>query len=160
MFDPGLAKRLNGSNDSIVDQSADALSMSRDAHDAFTNFDIFFEAIDHDQQPHTYKINCYDGMLSSYFELPQTVNLSLAPGHHSVDPPCPRLLKLHRAVSSILHLSGAGEYIGKIMQDMDEGEVSNDGVSALGPIVSLMLADWDSNDSRFDSPPPDSPREL
>jgi hypothetical protein len=38
-----------------------------------------------------------------------------------------------------MHLSGAGEYIDKVLRDMEEIGVRSDGTTELGSIISLRL---------------------
>jgi hypothetical protein len=60
--------------------------------------------------------------------------------HPSIDPPAERLLALHSAIAHILYLSGAGDYIEKILRDMEEGGVvKEDGSTQLGVLVNLAL---------------------
>ncbi|OAX80255.1 hypothetical protein ACJ72_05415 [Emergomyces africanus] len=60
----------------------------------------------------------------------------------SIEPPSPRLLAIHRAIAYILHLSGAGEYIDKILQDMEEMGAREGGSTELGRLVTLRFGGW------------------
>lgn len=62
--------------------------------------------------------------------------------NRNIDPPSPRLLAIHRAVSHILHLSAAGEYMDKILADMEDSLVRADGSAELGRLVQLGLFGW------------------
>lgn len=57
----------------------------------------------------------------------------------SIDPPSERLLALHSAIGHILHLSGAGYYIDRIIDEMEKGVVQQDGSTQLGDLVGLAL---------------------
>lgn len=57
----------------------------------------------------------------------------------TIDPPSPRLLALHRAIAKILSLSGAGEYIDKLFQDLEETGVREDGSTDLGRLITYRL---------------------
>jgi len=59
--------------------------------------------------------------------------------HPIIDPPSERLLVLHYAIAHILRLSGAGDYINKILEDMEDGMVREDGSTELGVLVNLAL---------------------
>ncbi|EDN11387.1 predicted protein [Histoplasma mississippiense (nom. inval.)] len=75
------------------------------------------------------------------FRLPVTRTLLLSP-NHTIDPPSPELLALHRPIAIILHLSAAGQYIEKIIDERDQLWARNDGSTELGHIVSLGLGGW------------------
>ena len=60
----------------------------------------------------------------------------------SIDPPSPRLLAVHRAIAHILRLSGAGEYIDRLLRDMDEQGIQADGSTELDRLVRLSLGGW------------------
>ncbi|KAK4182728.1 hypothetical protein QBC35DRAFT_509405 [Podospora australis] len=59
--------------------------------------------------------------------------------HPSIDPPLRRLLELHSAISHVLHLSGASEYINMILRNMEDGVVREDGSTQLGAMVNVAL---------------------
>ena len=92
-------------------------------------------------QPHTYKI---DSTIPPYaknpmFPLVRTLYLS---NERTIDPPSPRLLGIHYAVSQIMHLSAAGEYIDKILRDFEHVCVRADGSTELGRLVRLGVDGW------------------
>ena len=51
--------------------------------------------------------------------------------------PAPRLLRIHRAVAGILHLSAAGEYIDNIVRESEESTARADGTTDLGAIIAM-----------------------
>lgn len=53
-----------------------------------------------------------------------------------------QLLRVHRAIARIMQLSGAGEYIEGILQDLEEVDVKADGSTNLGYLMNLRLAGW------------------
>jgi hypothetical protein len=57
----------------------------------------------------------------------------------TIDLPSERLLAIHYAIVHILHLSGAGEYIDRILRDMEEGIVRADGSTQLHLMVQLAV---------------------
>lgn len=80
-------------------------------------------------------------MVSATLGLPVTRTLFLAEDR-LIDTPSPRLLAIHRAIAHILHLSGAGEYIDRILRDFEEKGVQADGSTDLGRIVNLRYSGW------------------
>ena len=70
--------------------------------------------------------------------LPVTRILYLTPGH-TIDPPSARLLEIHRAIGRILNLSGAGDSIDRILRDMDEVGIKENGSTELGQYISLKF---------------------
>ncbi|CAI6095255.1 unnamed protein product [Clonostachys chloroleuca] len=58
----------------------------------------------------------------------------------TIDPPLPRLLAIYNAIRHIiLYLSGAGEYIDEILEDLDGQIVREDGCTKLDLLVKLKL---------------------
>ncbi|KMP05743.1 hypothetical protein CIRG_05424 [Coccidioides immitis RMSCC 2394] len=140
MFDPSAIHLIEGSD---IDHSTNAISLTLGLHQFFGDFKFYFEEMDPTTYPqHTYRI---DSKKTNPFArpegLPVTRTLFLSP-HHTIDPPSRKLLAIHRAICVILHLSGAGEYIDRIMRDMEEVHVRSDGSTELGRIVSLKLGSW------------------
>lgn len=91
---------------------------------------------------HTDKI---DSRETSVFDRPQGLPVTrtlFASPNHTIDPPPPRLLAIHKAISIILHLSGAADHIDRIVRDMEEVGVRSDGSVELDHIVSLKLGGW------------------
>ncbi|EFR04059.1 hypothetical protein MGYG_07065 [Nannizzia gypsea CBS 118893] len=74
--------------------------------------------------------------------LPVTRKLFFSQGK-TIDPPSPRLLALHRAIAHILNLSGAGEYIDKLLRDLEEIGVQADGSTDLGRLITFRLGGQD-----------------
>jgi len=60
--------------------------------------------------------------------------------HPTIDSPSSRLLAIHYTIAHILHLSAAGDYIDKVLSDMEEGVVRGDGLTQLGLMVQLALS--------------------
>ncbi|KMP10108.1 hypothetical protein CIHG_04408 [Coccidioides immitis H538.4] len=135
MFDCGVSHFIEGIN---IDRPLNAMSLTPDFHAMFGNFSVFFNPVP--GLDHTYRI---DSFLPAEVvpELPVTRELFLTTDR-SIEPPSPRLLAIHRAIAHILHLSGAGEYIDKILQDMDEVGAREGGSTELGRLVTLRLGGW------------------
>jgi hypothetical protein len=143
MFDPGLASLIEGSN---IDRPINAFTLTQEFHRVFGDFEIYFEPTPSPdsgiQTQHTYKIDSTRSIkVLRHPMLPVTRTLYLTP-NHTIDPPSPRLLTVHRAIAHILYLSGAGDYINKIIRDMDEMEVKQDGSTELGHLIGLKAGGW------------------
>ncbi|KAL2138306.1 hypothetical protein VTI28DRAFT_6995 [Corynascus sepedonium] len=135
MFDHGVGHLIEGVN---IDRPRNALTLTHKMHDLFGNFRIYFEPVP-GAEPHTYRIESFLRPTFVGGLLPVTRTLFLADSH-TIDPPSPRLLAIHSAIAHILHLSAAGNYIDKILRDMeDAGEqgAQADGSTDLGRIVHL-----------------------
>jgi hypothetical protein len=135
MFDTGVASLIDGVD---IDRPLNALTLEMDLHQDFGNFEVFFEP-----RPgsHTYRIDSTLDQALKHPVLPVTRQLFLTP-ERTIDPPHPRLLAVHRAICLILQLSAAGNYIDRILHDMDEGAVEADGSTHLASLVRLKLDGW------------------
>jgi hypothetical protein len=131
MFDLGIVHLIEGTD---MHRPYNGITLSLEMHKSFRQYDIFFEPVP-DSPPHTYRISTFlpPGLEDS---LPTTKTLF---AHPTTDPPSERLLALHCAVAHILHLSDAGDYINKILRDMEDGVVRGDGSTELGVLVDLAL---------------------
>ena len=139
MFDSGVVHLIEGSN---IDRPTNAISLTTRFHRLFGDFKIYFEPTT--EIPHTYKIiltKSKDRFTLRDFTFPITRTLYLTE-NHTIDPPSPRLLAIHRAIALILHLSAAGGYIDDVLRDLDELEVKNDGSTELGCLIGLRLGGW------------------
>ncbi|EZF16020.1 hypothetical protein H112_05858 [Trichophyton rubrum D6] len=134
MFDYNVSHIINGTD---IDRPLNAMSLNSTAHLLFKSFDIFLEPVD--GQEHTYYVKSLKPAVSMAFGLPVTRKLFLS-DDRSIEPPSPRLLALHRAFAHILFLSGAGEYINKILDDFDKTGVRADGTTELGRMVSWRMS--------------------
>ncbi|KAK3937569.1 hypothetical protein QBC46DRAFT_366093 [Diplogelasinospora grovesii] len=107
MFDSGVIHLIEGND---IDRPRNAITLTRDLHTFFGNFDVFFEPLP--DQEHTYRIQSFlHPMAIQELPLERTLYLTRS---RTIEPPSPRLLTLHCAIAHILHLSAAGEYIDKI----------------------------------------------
>jgi hypothetical protein len=73
--------------------------------------------------------------------LPVTRILYLTP-NYIIDLLSLRLLVIYRAIGRILNLSGAGDYVDRILRDMDEVGIKENGSTELGQYISLKLGGW------------------
>ncbi|KAK0705604.1 hypothetical protein B0H67DRAFT_604372 [Lasiosphaeris hirsuta] len=131
MFDNSVIYLIEGTD---INRPRNATTLSQDMHQCFGHFDIFFERIV-DAPPNTYQIQTFLPFLAGG-RFPITRTLFTYP---SIDPPSERLLALHSTIGHILHLSGAGDYIQAILNDMETGVVQKDASTQLGVLVSLAL---------------------
>ncbi|KAJ5853193.1 hypothetical protein N7534_005736 [Penicillium rubens] len=136
MFDPGIIHLIDGPK---IDSPMNALTLTLDYHRLFGEFKIYFERTG---TRHQYRIDSTER--SPFLRdplFPVTRSLTLSP-HRTVDPPSPRLLGVHRAIALIMNLSGAGEYIERVLRDMEELDVREDGSTHLGYLTGLRLGGW------------------
>ncbi|KAI0540055.1 hypothetical protein GGR58DRAFT_511909 [Xylaria digitata] len=138
MFDSGVVHLIDGTD---IDRPRNAITLTTFLHLLFGDFKVFFEPIP-DQQPHTYRIKSfYPRRLLQKLAFPITRTFYLT-DNKSIDPPSPRLLAVHRAIAHILRFSRAGEYIDKLLQDMDEEGIRADGSTELDRMLRLGLGGW------------------
>ena len=135
MFDDGIVHLIEGTD---IDRPRNALTLTHDLHQLFGNFEIFFEPT---EQPYTYRIDSTESgiMRNPIFPLFRTLYLTPT---RTIDPPSPRLFAVHRAIAHILHLSAAGGYINRILEDLDKKDTKSDGSTELGHLVELRLGEW------------------
>jgi hypothetical protein len=139
MFDHGVTHLIEGTD---IDRPRNALTLTPAFHSLFGDFKIFFEPVQEAQQPHTYRVDSFlPPRVNRRLGLPVVRTLYLT-DTRTIDPPSPRLLAVHRAIAHILHLSAAGEYIDKLLQDMDERGILADGSTDIGRLVQLSLSGW------------------
>ena len=91
-----------------IDHPSNALSLTHTLHRQFGDFKIYFEPESDVQTTPTYKINSAEPIRSPH--VPVTRTFYEVP-NRTIALPSPRFLAIHRAVTLILHLSTAGEYI-------------------------------------------------
>lgn len=135
MFDPEVIRLIDGVE---IDRPYNAITLTYHFHRLFGSFKIYFEPSRNTKSPHTYNIDTTETTFVRHPIFPVTRSLYLSPDRN-IDPPSTRLLALHRAIVGILHLSGAGEYAERILQDMETAGCKEDGSSELGQLISLKL---------------------
>ena len=135
MFDSGVIHLIEGND---IDRPRNAITLTRDLHNSFDNFDVFFESLP--DQEHTYRVRSFLHPLIMP-DLPVVRTLYLTE-NRTIEPPSPRLLALHCAIAHILHLSAAGDYINTILRDMEWKDTRADGSTELGRLVTLGLGGW------------------
>jgi len=132
MFDPGIIHLIDGTD---IDKPTNALTMTHYFHQQFGDFLVSFEPIDGSLHL------CSPNWLFRDHLLPITRILYLTPDR-TVDPPSPRLLAIHHAIARILYLSGAGDYIDRVIRDMEDVGIREDESTELGRLVSLKTGGW------------------
>lgn len=138
MFDPPAIDLIK---DSAIDQPLNAMMLTKQFHGHFGSFRIFFEPYGDN---HTYRIDFhqYRYRNGAQYQLPVIRCLNGTP---TIDPPSPQLLAIHKAIGRILYLSGAGEYIERILRDFEDLQFHpatvESGTCCLGQIVSMRLLD-------------------
>jgi hypothetical protein len=133
MFDDGILHLIEGSK---IDRPRNALTLTHDFHQLFGNFEVYFEAAP--DIPHTYKINTTrSGILRNpIFPLTRTLYLTTT---RTIDPPSPRFLAIHRAITLVLYQSAAGDYIDGILNQIN---IRKDGSTKVGHLIELRLGGW------------------
>ncbi|KAJ3575794.1 hypothetical protein NPX13_g3909 [Xylaria arbuscula] len=138
MLDSDAVHLVEGTD---IDRPRNALTLTRTLRSLFGDFQVFFEPVS-DLQPHNYRTDSfYPRILLRDPAFPITRTLYLSK-NRTIDPPSPRLLALHRAIAHILHLSAAGDYIDKLLRDMDGQTILADGSSELDRLVRFGLRGW------------------
>lgn len=135
ILDNGVIHLIEGQD---VDRPRNAMTLTPTLHDAFRRFRVYFEPVS--GQDHTYRIQSFLHRLVIR-ELPVIRTLHLAK-NRTAEPPSPRLLALHSAIVRILHLTAAGDYIDRILTDLEWKDTRADGSTQLGHYVSLKLGGW------------------
>ncbi|CAI7584312.1 unnamed protein product [Penicillium palitans] len=136
MFDPGIGQLIDGPR---IKSPMNALTLTFHYHRLFGEFEIFFEPTG---IPYQYRIDStmeISFLRNSLFPVIRTLTLSPT---HSIDPPSSRLLAVHRAITIMMKVSGAGDYIETVLRDREESVVREDGSSHLGYLTSLLLGGW------------------
>lgn len=122
-----------------IDSPMNAITLTLDHHRSFGQFQIYFEPTG---VPHQYTIDSLERsplLRDSLF--PVTRTLTLSP-NRTIDPPSSRLLAIHSAVAHMMRISGAGEYIEKILRDLEDLTVREDGSTNLGYMMGLRFGGW------------------
>jgi len=127
-----LPKALNGAGVHSLDN---VMTLDPSIHTLFDNLGLWFEALE--GQENTYTIRARRGYhLKSCKANPITFRST----HPGLPLPNPIYLKIHASCCRIAHLSGAGEYMDKTLEDLEEMRVlSKDGTSAHLLAFALQL---------------------
>ncbi len=122
MFDPGIIHLIDGPK---IDSLINALTLTLDYHRLFGEFQIYFEPTG---TRHQYRIDSTErGPFLRELLFPVTRSLTLSPQSSSHGRSAiPRLLDVHRVIALIMEFSSAGEYIERVLRDMEEFDVRED----------------------------------
>ncbi|KAF8274683.1 hypothetical protein EI94DRAFT_1712881 [Lactarius quietus] len=103
---------LNGKS---VHSLFNTMTMEKNAHDVFNHLELWFEKTD--------TVNHYNVRTSGLFLLTQDQVTFTTPDPVKLPLPSPDLLALHATCAQIADLSGAGEYVDQILDDMEKIDV-------------------------------------
>ncbi|WXC62416.1 hypothetical protein SNK03_008266 [Fusarium graminearum] len=133
MFDHRAAHLIDGVK---IDRPRNALTLTRGLHTHFGSFKIFFQP--DSTVLHQYHIGTFlpPAVLNDF---PITRTLT---ENSNIDLPSPQLLTIHCAIAHILQLSGAGDYIDRLLRDADEYGIRHDGSTELYCLIGLRLNNW------------------
>merc|ERR1712000_206784 len=134
MFDTDVVHLIEGPD---IDRPRNAMTLTHNLHQDFGDFQIYFEP---EEQANTYRINTFLPAAIHHF-LPVTRELYLTEDR-TIEPPSRRLLAIHRAIAHILHLSAAGAFIDRVLDDWDQQAARTDGSTHLGQLVNLQVNGW------------------
>jgi HNH endonuclease len=133
MFHPKAREQIGGPD---IDVPGNAICLTLDFHIVFGDFKIYFEL---KSAPSTYLIDAWKPSTRRTLNglLPTTRTIVPRMGYEA---PSPKLFAVHRAVGRILHLSGAGAYIDKLLRDLDDvAVVAEDGSTNLSEYLFARL---------------------
>lgn len=134
-LDPGISKTLAGTT---IDTPRNALTLCADLHFRFGHLKWYLEPT---QTPHSYTMHLPRGERIPRRLLPPGDGVVTFNAAAAEPPPEPRLLAFHRACCLILRVSGAGEYVNRVLVEMDRmvdvGVLAADGSSDLSQFWRL-----------------------
>ncbi|KDQ49727.1 hypothetical protein JAAARDRAFT_63505 [Jaapia argillacea MUCL 33604] len=117
---------LNGEK---VHSLFNVMTLHHDVHDYFDRLGFWFEKT---ATPNCYKIRTADPLILLLVLRPHVDRVTFTtPDAVKLPLPSPDLLALHGVCAQVAQLSGAGEYIDRIHEDMEEiGVLASDGTSS------------------------------
>lgn len=138
-----LSEELDGKNIHRLDN---ILILDPVAHDHFDHLELWFEPVP--GRKNTYYIKHSDVVYFHHnwktevtFTTPDPIQLTV---------PNPQLLELHAACARVARLSGAGEYIEKVLMELEDSKVlAKDGGSALA--LEYALIPWVNAEIRIEA---------
>lgn len=131
MFDVGIAHLVKGPD---MNRPYNAVTLNHSLHQLFGRYQIFFDRVP-GASPPAYRIDSFlPPALARRFPVTRTLFV-----HPTIDPPSKRLLAFHRAIAHILQLSGAGDYLQNVLDDVEKKVVRENGSTPLGSLVTLGL---------------------
>lgn len=140
MFDPGISRVLAGS---LIDSPSNAMIMIPELHHRFGRLQCYLQEVP--GQADTYSFHSTRGAAAlDRKDGPRGRNVVFV--NHETDGvkaelPSARLLKIHRACCLMLAMSGAGEYVERLLRDaerlLEHGVLASDGSSNFALIMKL-----------------------
>lgn len=114
MFDRELVNLLQGD---AANRAWNGLTLLKLVRDQYNKFEMSFGAVAGESvRPNTYRI--YPRTVPFQLFFPETI--TLAETEPATDIPSCRLIRMHRVIYLMLHLSGAGEYFDEVNDDASE----------------------------------------
>lgn len=156
---PVLRRQINFHNESI-NETRNGITMLNVIHVYFGQFEIAFEAAD---TANTYRVVNYAPQ-KLIINLPQQVTFECH--NNKYELPSPELLGIHATIAKILHASGQGEAISRILQDRDDTAVlARDGSTDIEALLAATSLSAPSLRQRSHSRDPEqepkpSPRNI
>lgn len=126
----GFPEKLTGKKIHSLDN---VMTLGLDIHNWFDQLAMWFEAVE--GSPNTYTIKAIEPLVLAYCK---DTKITLTSERSDLPLPNPDYLEIHAACCRVAHLSGAGEYMDKVLEDLEDTHVlSQDGSSAR--ILSFVL---------------------
>ncbi|KAH9031324.1 hypothetical protein EDB85DRAFT_2089767 [Lactarius pseudohatsudake] len=111
------------------------MTLELNMRDSFDQLDMWFEAVK--GSPNTYTMKATDTVFLAKCKAADC-KITLTSADPRLPLPNPDYLEIHAACCRVAHLSGAGEYMDKVLEDLEDSRVlSQDGSSAR--ILSFVL---------------------
>jgi hypothetical protein len=162
---PSLRSRLNMSP-ADVNREDNIIMLLSPLHTEFGAFDIIFEAT---ETPNRYRLKTFLGFSSGFsFLLPSDRTVTISRSDNRYPVPNPTYLAVHAAIGNILHASGRGEAIEKLVRDLGDAGgsgLAKDGSTNIGDLLSvsqlsILSSGWNQSRPSTNEAKPTSARGL
>ena len=117
-----------------IDTPGNTMLLNKGLHYYFRDFGIYFEHLEGNQ----YEVKSWNEFIKPKI-LPRKVTLRQH-GSSTTTLPLQGLLKTHKAIGEILHVSGAAEAVDRLLRELDEETIDAGGSTSLGDLVGLQLS--------------------
>ncbi|XHG05679.1 hypothetical protein AWENTII_008897 [Aspergillus wentii] len=121
-----------------IDTPQNAMTLMSDIHSNFGDFKLAFEAID--MKEHTYKLQSFKFFPQAYEVFLPKDRIVKFTSANGTDLPDPDLLAFHLAIANILHATGMGEEIDRLIDDMEAGEDLPEGTGLETRVNEWLMA--------------------
>ncbi|KAH9008972.1 hypothetical protein EDB84DRAFT_1280840 [Lactarius hengduanensis] len=126
----GFPQKMTGKKINSLDN---VMTLELNIHNWFDQLAVWFEA---EGSPNTYTIKAIEPLVLAHYC--KDSKITLTSERSDLPLPNPDYLEIHAACCRVAHLSGAGEYMDKVLEDLEDTHVlSEDGSSAR--ILSFVL---------------------